>query len=86
MKTEDKDVIDFAGIKGEIHQILDTLRIPDDDKIYPLAWMSEFALVKVHDCLESDGLPSHWRRRKGAILPMWQKEAMFIKFSASRQC
>ena len=63
-----------------------TLRIPDDDKTYPLPpGLGEFPLVKVQDFLDGDELPSHWRRRKGVIVPMWQKEAMYIQFSGQKK-
>ena len=64
-----------------------TLRIPDDDKTYPLPpGLQKFDIVKVEDYMTSDGLPQKWKKRKGIIIPMWQKEAMWMEFSADDQC
>jgi len=64
-----------------------TLRIPDDNKTYPLPpSLGEFEMVKVQDYATSDGMPTKWKKRKGCIVPMWQREAMWISFSASRPC
>ena len=64
-----------------------TLRIPDDNKTYPLPpSLGTFDIVKAQDFINSDGLPSNWKKRKGVIIPMWQKEAMWISFSSSKQC
>ena len=42
--------------------------------------------VKVQDYMDEEGLPSSWKKRKGCILPMWQKEAMWMDFSADAPC
>ena len=64
-----------------------TLRIPDDDKTYPLPpSLGQFDIVKVQDYMTSDGLPQKWKKRKGVIIPMWQKEAMWMSFSATKPC
>eukprot|EP01083_Nonionella_stella_P189723 702197_1 len=64
-----------------------TLRIPDDNKTYPLPpSLGSFECVKVQDYIQSVGLPPQWKKRKGVIIPMWQKEAMWMSFEASRQC
>ena len=48
-----------------------TLRIPDDDKTYPLPpGLGKIPIEKVQDYMDSDGLPSHWKKRKGVIIPM----------------
>ena len=44
-----------------------------------------FSGVKVKD-VTSKGMPEKWRRQKGVMLPMWQREAMWISFSALRPC
>jgi len=64
-----------------------TLRIPDDGKTYPLPpSLGQFPCVKVQDYEDRDGLPAAWKRRKGAIIPMWQKEALWMNFSANAPC
>eukprot|EP01084_Bolivina_argentea_P077346 140278_1 len=64
-----------------------TLRIPDDNKTYPLPpSLGAFEIAKVQDHMNSDGLPDKWKKRKGCIIPMWQKEAMWINFSCNKPC
>lgn len=59
-----------------------TLRIPDDDRRYPLPpGLGAFALRHVDDFAEN--LPPEWLTRGGVMLPMWQAEAMWISFSGS---
>lgn len=56
-----------------------TLRIPDDDKDYPLPpGLGCFPLRHVDDYARR--LPEPWRRRGGVIAPMHQAEAMWIAF------
>ncbi len=57
-----------------------TLRIPDDGKRYPLLpGLGDFPLRRVDDY--ADRVPREWRRRGGVFLPMYQREAMWIRFS-----
>jgi hypothetical protein len=57
-----------------------TLRIPDDDKTWPLPpGLGRFPLVHVDDFT----LPLEWKERGGICLPMCQSEAMWIAFSGS---
>ncbi len=58
-----------------------TLRIPDDDAEYPLPpGLGAFPLRRIED----RGLraPKDWRSRGGAVLPMYQSEALWISFNA----
>ncbi|HEY9786805.1 MAG TPA: hypothetical protein V6D17_15490 [Candidatus Obscuribacterales bacterium] len=56
-----------------------TLRIPDDDRVYPLPpGLGNFPLVHVDDY--SDKVPADWLDHGGIILPMYQAEAMWIHF------
>ncbi len=58
-----------------------TLRIPDDNREYPLPpGLGSFPLHHVDD--HAERLPAEWRRRGGLFLPMHQAEAMWIDFSA----
>lgn len=59
-----------------------TLRVPDDDKTYPLpAGLGRFPLRHVEDY--EGTLPESWRERGGVIMPMYQSEAMWIQFIGS---
>ncbi len=58
-----------------------TLRIPDDNREYPLPpGLGSFPLLHVDD--HAERLPPAWRRRGGVFLPMHQAEAMWIAFEA----
>ncbi len=67
---------------GEVRiQFQRTLRIPDDGKNYPLPpGLGAFPIRRVDDYL--DRVPAHWRSRGGVFLPMYQREAMWIRFMA----
>src|SRR5688500_7438897 len=57
-----------------------TLRIPDDDKTYPLPpGLGTFPLRHVDDFAAR--VPSGWMDRGGVMLPMYQSEAMWLNFS-----
>ena len=59
-----------------------TLRIPDDGNEYPLPpGLGSFPLYPVRDF--RDRVPAHWDTEKGYILPMHQREAMWIDFDAA---
>ena len=59
-----------------------TLRIPDDNRDYPLPpGLGEFPLNHVDDHLER--LPEQWGQRGGVFLPMYQAEAMWLSFTGS---
>lgn len=60
-----------------------TLRIPDDDKDYPLPpGLGDFPLRHLDDY--SRNIPSSWMARGGVIMPMHQAEAMWINFGGVR--
>ena len=57
-----------------------TLRIPDDDKTWPLPpGLGRFPMVHVDDFAAT--LPAEWIDRGGVAFPMYQSEAMWIAFS-----
>ncbi|MCO8123522.1 hypothetical protein NHH03_17375 [Stieleria sp. TO1_6] len=59
-----------------------TLRIPDDDRTYPLPpGLGAFPMRHVDD--HAANVPSKWLQRGGVMLPMYQSEAMWLNFSAS---
>jgi hypothetical protein len=56
-----------------------TLRIPDDNRTYPLpAGLGNFPIHHVDDFAET--VPSSWAKHGGVFLPMYQSEAMWINF------
>lgn len=58
-----------------------TLRIPDDNRDYPLPpGLGRFPLRHVED--HASRLPESWARRSGVLLPMYQAEALWINFSS----
>lgn len=60
-----------------------TLRIPDDNQAYPLPpGLGRFPLEHVDD--HASRLPLQWRQHGGILLPMYQCEALWIKFTSRR--
>ena len=60
-----------------------TLRIPDDDRDYPLPpGLGEFPLRHVDDF--DQRVPAQWIEHGGVMLPMYQSEALWLNFHASR--
>jgi hypothetical protein len=56
-----------------------TLRIPDDNRTYPLpAGLGHFPLHHVDDF--ANNVPRQWLERGGVFLPMYQSEALWIHF------
>jgi hypothetical protein len=59
-----------------------TLRIPDDDKAYPLPpGLGTFPVRHVEDF--KSRLPEKWNKRGGVMLPMYQSEALWIHFAGN---
>lgn len=58
-----------------------TLRIPDDNREYPLPpGLGRFPVEHVED--HSSRLPAAWIERGGVLLPMYQAEALWVNFSS----
>lgn len=56
-----------------------TLRIPDDGKTYPLPpGFGRFPMKHTDDYQET--LPAQWKEHGGVFLPLYQAEALWIKF------
>lgn len=56
-----------------------TLRIPDDNREYPLPpGLGQFPVMHVDDYATK--LPESWRLHGGVFLPMYQSEALWINF------
>ena len=83
-----KDVLKFSF--PEVHrdavfevEFQRTLRIPDDDRTYPLpAGLGRFPVRHVDDYGD---VPAAWKRHGGVMLPMYQSEAMWLNFSSPRR-
>lgn len=69
-------IIQIGGVSVSFER---TLRIPDDSSDYPLPpSLGSFELAKVTDYMKNEFMPDGWKKRKGLILPMWQKEVMLL--------
>jgi hypothetical protein len=56
-----------------------TLRIPDDGRDYPLPpSLGHFPVRRIADY--ADRVPSGWREHGGVLIPMYQREAMWLNF------
>ena len=86
MITLENDVLEFRF--PEVHEqarcsieFQRTLRIPDDDKDYPLPpGLDRFPLRHLDDYAAR--LPEAWCRRGGVVLPIHQAEALWISFGS----
>ncbi len=59
-----------------------TLRIPDDEKSYPLPpGLGRFPMRHVDDF--ANKVPPSWAEHGGVMLPMYQAEAMWLSFSSA---
>ena len=62
-----------------------TLRIPDDNRSYPLpAGLGRFPLFHVDDFAAT--VPPLWNGHGGVFMPMYQSEAMWIGFGGDYPC
>lgn len=62
-----------------------TLRIPDDNREYPLPpGLDRFPVEHVDDF--ADKLPEAWRVHGGVFVPMYQSEALWISLSGRYPC
>ena len=60
-----------------------TLRVPDDGKTYPLPpGLGRLPVVPLSRFAER--LPAAWRERDGAMIPLYQREALWLGFHAAR--
>jgi len=77
MRVIDRRSTSIGNLEIEFQR---TLRIPDDGKIYPLpAGFGRFPLRQVDDYTEI--VPAPWIERGGVLMPMYQSEALWIRFS-----
>ena len=62
-----------------------TLRIPDDNREYPLPpGLGRFPMEHTED--HTSKLPAGWAEHGGVVLPMYQSEALWINFSGGYPC
>ncbi len=77
-------VFSFPEIHRDARCTIDfqrTLRLPDDNKEYPLLpGLGSFPLMHVDDLGER--LPAAWEAHGGVFFPMYQAEAMWINFNS----
>ena len=80
----DELVFRFPGVHKDAICRVDfqrTLRIPDDNREYPLPpGLGRFPLAHVED--HASRLPASWTEHGGALLPMYQAEALWLNFSS----
>ena len=83
--TQDSLVFSFPDVHPDAKltiTFMRTLRIPDDDKTYPLPpGLGAFPVRHVDDFKER--IPGKWKEHGGVMLPMYQSEAMWLNFNAS---
>lgn len=72
----------FPDVHGSARLVIDfkrTLRIPDDDRVHRLPpGLGRFPLRHVDDA--AGKAPASWLERGGVMLPMYQAEALWIRF------
>jgi hypothetical protein len=79
---DDLLVFSFPDVHAEAKLQIEfqrTLRIPDDDKTYPLPpGLGRFPLRHVDD--HAGNIPAGWLEHGGVMLPMYQSEALWLRF------
>lgn len=80
--NNDRLVFTFPDVHPQARLAIDfqrTLRIPDDNKNYPLPpGLGSFPIRHVDDFEKS--VPARWLQHGGVMLPMYQSEAMWLRF------
>ena len=86
--TQDRLEFRFPEVHTEARCRIDfqrTLRIPDDNRDYPLPpGLGRFPLQHVDDF--KSRVPADWLRHGGVFLPMYQAEALWINFAGDYPC
>ena len=85
---QDKLVFRFPELHKDAVCSIDfqrTLRIPDDNREYPLPpGLGRFPIEHTED--HPSNLPSKWAEHGGVMLPMYQSEALWMNFSGGYPC
>jgi hypothetical protein len=83
--SQDSLVFSFPDVHPDAKvtiSFIRTLRIPDDEKSYPLPpGLGKFPVRHVDDF--ADRIPANWKDHGGVMLPMFQSEAVWLQFSAN---
>ena len=81
----DQLVFRFADVHADARLTIEfqrTLRIPDDDRTYPLPpGLGRFPIRHVDDFAKH--VPEPWIEHGGVMLPMYQSEALWVNFHSS---
>lgn len=81
----DQLVFRFADVHADARLTIEfqrTLRIPDDDRTYPLPpGLGRFPIRHVDDFAVN--VPERWIEHGGVMLPMYQSEALWVNFHSS---
>ena len=81
----DRLVVRFPEVHADAHCTIEfqrTLRIPDDNRVHGLPpGLGAFPLFHVDDYAAR--LPANWAGHGGVFLPMYQAEAMWIRFHST---
>jgi hypothetical protein len=81
---DDRLIFSFPDVHPQARLMIEfqrTLRIPDDDRSYPLPpGLGCFPLRHVDDFAAN--VPRRWLQRGGVMLPMFQSEAMWLNFTS----
>lgn len=79
--TVEDDAIHIGGVTVSFQR---TLRVPDDGRVWNLPpGFGRFPIRRVEDYAAR--VPASWRRRGGVMIPMYQREALWIDFRASSE-
>ena len=83
----EKSYIDFEHggdtLSVTLHR---TLRLPEDGRAHNLPpSLGAFPCKRVEDYRERVAMPAAWRDHGGIFVPLWQREALWIGFRASRR-
>ena len=85
---DDELIFRFPKVHKDAECCIDfqrTLRIPDDNREYPLPpGLGRFPVQHVDDYAEN--LPEPWIRHGGVFTPMYQSEALWLHFSGHYPC
>ena len=84
--TQDQLIFRFPDVHPDATLTIDfqrTLRIPDDDEVYPLPpGLDSFPMRHVDD--HSERVPKSWMTHGGVMLPMFQSEALWLAFNPGK--
>lgn len=84
----DELVFSFPRVHADAYCSIEfqrTLRIPDDNRSYPLPpGLGRFPMEHTDD--HASRLPQNWKDHGGVLLPMYQSEALWVNFHCDYPC